>query len=255
MCNAGNALPDDASLPLLRLAGANGASPDSDSMTSRGFRLSETDFTFAARAVMARIRNGSDSLPSENDANRIDRLPFIDHLRRQVTEGDIPLICSLFDKSRQELSGLLVSLVRNHRQHHMVTDLLQRAWDTGDAMIRARAAWRLLDLPEISEEWKQRIFDYILAEWDTFNEVSSRFYAGADKIVEWTLKRITDPTFAREKRWIYLCALPYAATDKGAAKALLALHKNDTDTFTANVAQTLLSRFFPEPLTSDKPQH
>ncbi len=251
--NGGNALPNDASLPLLRLAGANGASADSDSMTSRGFRLSETDLTFAARAVMTKIRNGSDSLPSENDANRIDRLPFIDHLRREVTEADIPLICSLFDESRQELSGLLVSLVRNHRRHRMVIDLLQRAWDTGNAMIRARAAWRLLDLPEISEEWKQRIFDYILAEWDTFNEVSSRFYAGADKIVEWTLKRITDPTFAREKRWIYLCALPYAASDKGAAKALLALHKNDEDAFTANVAQTLLSRFFPESLTADKP--
>ena len=127
-----------------------------------------------------------------------------------------------------------------------MSNLLKHAWDTGDSMIRARAAWRLLDLPEISEEWKQSIFDFILAEWDTFNSVSARFYTGADKIVEWTLKRITDPAFAREKRWIYLCALPYAASDKGAAKAILALHKNDSDAFTAIVAQTLLNRFFPE---------
>lgn len=251
--NAGNSLPNDASLPLLRLAGAYGMADDSDSMTPRGFRLSENDLAFAARAVMAKIRNGSDPVLSEDDANRLDRLPFIDHLRREVTEVDIPFICSLFDRSRREFSGLLVSLVRNHRRHQMVSDLLQRAWDTGDAMIRARAAWRLLDLPEISKEWKQRIFDYILAEWDTFNAVSSRFYAGADKIVEWTLKRITDPTFPIEKKWLYLCPLPYAASDKGAARAILALHLNDPDEFTRHVAKTLLERFFPES-SVDKPK-
>jgi ABC-type polar amino acid transport system ATPase subunit len=251
--NAGNALPKDASLPLLRLAGVNGTSGDFDSMTSRGFRLSESDLTFAARAVMAKIRSGTEFLPSENDANRIDRLPFIDHLRKEVAEADIPLICSFFDKSRRELSGLLVSLVRWHREDRMVIDLLQRAWDTGDPMIRARAAWRLLDLSEISEEWKQRIFDYILAEWETFNSVSARFYAGADKIVEWTLKRIVNPDFPKEKRWIYLCALPYAASDKSAAEAVLVLHKNDDDAFTANVARALLDRFFSKS-SADQPK-
>ncbi len=250
--NAGNALPDDASLPLLRLSGANGAAEDSNS-TPRGFRPSETDLAFAARAVMTKIRSGSDCLPSEDDANRLDRVPFIDHLRKEVTKADIPLICSLFNESRQELAGLLVSLVQDHRRHQMVIDLLQRAWDTGDAMIRARVAWRLLDLEEISEEWKQRIFDYILAEWDTFNEVSSHFYTGADKIVEWTLKRMIDDRFPQSKRWIYLCALPDAASDKGAAKALLVLHEKHEDAFTANVARTLLDRFFPES-SADKPK-
>ena len=117
--NAGNALPNDASHPLLRLAGAKGTTADSDSMTLRGYRLSKTELAFVARAVLVKIRNGFDSLPSEDDANRLDRLPFIDHLRSEVMEADIPLICSLFDKSRRELSGLLISLVQNHRRHPM----------------------------------------------------------------------------------------------------------------------------------------
>ena len=245
--DVGNPLPNDVSTLLLRLARLNEPTDEVDSAGFRRFGLSKTDLDFIARSVIAMIRRGSDHFPSEMDANRLDRIPLIEYLRLHVAESDVNLICSSFSESRVELSGLFVSLVRNHRRNPMVNDLLQRAWDCGNAIIRARASWRIIDVEEISEEWKKRIFDYILEEWETFNSVSSRFYTGADKIVDWTLKRITDPNFPTSKRWLYLCPLPYATSDKDAAKALIMLHLKDSDSFTRFVARTLLERFFPEP--------
>jgi hypothetical protein len=205
----------------------------------------DEDCALIASAVMAMIRCGPSFFPSEADASLLDRRPLIDILRKKVAETDLPLICASFDKCRPELSGFLVSVTREHRRNPQVVDLLQRAWDSGDALIRARALWRILDLPEISEEWKNRIFEFVLQEWEAFNAVVSRFF-GAGQTLASTLERINDRSFPREKRWIYLCPLAYAPSDKNAAKAIITQHLNDPDEFTRHVARTLLDRFFAD---------
>jgi len=65
--------------------------------------------------------------------------------------------------------------------------------------------WRILDDADLSEQWKRCIFDYVLTEWKTFNEIITRFYSGPQHIIEHTLKRMADPTFPSAKKW-FICA-------------------------------------------------
>lgn len=238
----GHPLPGVASLLLLRLAGMQVASKD-EVTAQKPVQLSKSELDFLATAVMAMIRKGPQFFPSEEDAKMLDQVPLIDHLRTAVLEVDLPLLFESVCPSRQELSGLFISLLgkKEYRKRNDVTEFLYNIWENSSPYVRGRAMWRILDDPDLPETWKQRIFDYVLIEWETFNEICARFYGGPQEIIEHTLKRIANPTFPSAKKWVYLCPLLEVAKNKDAARALISLSLKDQDEFTRHVAQTLIT--------------
>jgi len=248
----GHPLPESSSLSTQE------AENETQPSALKPSQLSDSELEFVAASVMAMIRKGAQFFPKEDEAKMLDQTPLIDHLRRAVLETDLPLLFESTDvskASKQELSSLFISLLgkKEHRKRTDVTEFLYRIWGTSSPYLRGRAMWRILDDADLSEQWKQRIFDFVLTEWKTFNEINTRFYSGPKQIIEHTLKRMADTAFPSAKKWVYLCQLPELATDKKAAKALITLSVNDPDKFTQHVARTLLDRFFPES-SADKPK-
>ena len=237
----GHPLAEGSSLHLIQLAGRQGATSELELSVLKPTQLPEDELKFMASAVMAMIRKGPQFFPSEEQAKMLDQLPFIDVLRKSVLETDLPLLFESVNPSRQELSGLFISLLREHRKRDDVTDFLYRIWEDSSPYVRGRAMWRILDDPDLPKTWKQRIFDYVLAEPQTFNEICARFYGGPQEIIEHTLKRLADPTFSPAKKWVYMCPLLEIAKDKDAARALISLSLNDKDEFTRDVARTLIT--------------
>lgn len=57
-----------------------------------------------AAQILKKLRNGI--IPAEDEAVFLNQTPLIDKLRKQVTEGDIPMLLNIIDKYSGATAGL-----------------------------------------------------------------------------------------------------------------------------------------------------
>src|SRR5215213_335378 len=200
------------------------------------------ELEFISHALVSYMRNGNK--PTEIEADYLNRLPIVDKLRGQITEGDLRWISDTVEKESGEVCGLYLSLLRKFDYQTDVQLHLRKRWENADAFLRAHLMWRILDDPNLAQEWHRRLFDFVLEEWDTFNSVSLKFLGTPQTVVIQALKRIGDSNFPDSKKWAYLCRIPGPAEDQEAARALLHLGLSMNDEFARQVAEVLLERFF-----------
>jgi hypothetical protein len=110
--------------------------------------------------------------------------------------------------------------------------------------MQSHLLWRILDDPDLPAEWHQRLFDFVLGEWATFQAVSAKFLGPREELVVRTLERYADPAFPESKKWAYLCRVPRASADPKAERALLLVGMMSPHAFTRFVAEQLMNRFF-----------
>jgi hypothetical protein len=205
-------------------------------------REAALDLCFVADAIISYLRKGN--LPTEEEADYLNRLPIIDELRGRIGEGDQQWVFEIVERESGEVGGLYLSLLRRLDSQANVQLRLHKRWEVADAFLKAHLMWRILDDPYLPPEWHEKLFDFVLKEWDTFNKVSLKFLGDSQTVVLQALKRIGDSTFPDTKKWAYLCRVPQAAEDKEAARALVTLGLSMSDKFTQQVAEVLLKRFF-----------
>ena len=198
---------------------------------------------YVADAVIFSLRAGN--LPDEESGDYLNRLPIVDMLRDRINKDDLQWIIEVLEKETGEVAGLFLSLIRKFDLQPDVKSFLRNRWESANAFLKAHLMWRILDDPELPEEWNRKIFDFILAEWETFHKVSLKFLGTPETVVMQALKRIGDPTFPDSKKWSYLCRVPEVASDQESAKALVSMGLTMKDPFAREVAGILLERFFP----------
>jgi hypothetical protein len=197
---------------------------------------------FVSYALVSYMRNGNK--PTEVEADYLNRLPIVDKLRGQMTEEDLRWIADAVEKESGEVCGLYLSLLQKFDDQSDIQMRLRRRWENADAFLRAHLMWRILDDPNLVQEWHKRLFVFVLEEWDVFNNVSLKSLGTPQTVVIQALKRIGDSNFPDSKKWAYLCRVPGSAEDQDAARALLHLGLSMNDEFARHVAGDLLKRFY-----------
>ncbi len=199
---------------------------------------------FVADAVISYLRKGN--LPTEKEADYLNRLPIIDRLRSRITQSDLSLVLDVIDKESGEIAGLYLSFLRNFDLNPDIQAHLRKKWETATPFLKAHLMWRILDDSSLPVDWHEKLFDFVLNEWKTFQMVSLKFLGSSETVILQALKRIGDSGFPDSKKWAYLCRVPEVAEDQEAARALVNLGLSLKDPFTRKVAKVLLERFFQE---------
>lgn len=195
-----------------------------------------------AQRVIESLRSGQ--LPSEEEAVELDRQPVIDALRQLVEQADIDILTRPVGRVQPKLQGLFVSLLERHSSHPKVTSCFRELWATADTYVRTRLVFRLTDDPRLCEDWKRRLFDFVLSEPTAFEATCSAFYGGIAETREATFGRLADPRFPASKRWLYLCQLFVGQAQGGSwpmeqVARYLEVASHDSDAFTREAASRL----------------
>jgi hypothetical protein len=243
----GSLLPDTAAQEVARLLIDRPPSsmPGSETHDLAVKALTADDLAFLAKAALSRMRDGV--LPTDEESDWLNQLPMIDAVRLQVMQEDLPWIFAVVEGETGKRAGLCLSMLRKFATWEDVQVRLRARWEQSNAFLRSHLIWRILDDPEVPEEWHRRLFEFILAEWQTFQEVSLKFMGTPQNVVAQVLKRIGDASFPDAKKWAYFCRVPEVAEDQEAARALVTLGLQMKNAFTRHVAAELLRRFFPRP--------
>lgn len=197
---------------------------------------------FVADAVVASLRGGS--WPDDEEADWLNRLPIIDTIRARIRQSDLDWVWQVVESERGERTGLFLSLLKSFTKEEAVQARLQHLWRDANPFVRSHLMWRILDDPKLPASWHNDLFQFTLAEWNTFQRVSLKFLGSPQDAVAEALKRFGDPSFPESKKWAYLCRVPGVAHDQQAARALVSLGLQVKDDFTRKVAEELLRRFF-----------
>lgn len=206
---------------------------------------------FLSNALISYLRedNWKRHIPSEKDGDVFNQLPIVDALRKQVTENDIEYILKYLEENDGETAGLYLSLLKKFSTtHEYVKEWLKHRWRNASPFLKAHLMWRILDSPDMEDEWHRRIFSFVMGNWEEFNGVSSKFLGTPETILSQVIKRVGNPEFPVSKRWAYLCRFPGVVEDKKTAEALMLLagKTNDNTPFTQEVIEALWSKFYKE---------
>lgn len=199
---------------------------------------------FVADAIIAYMRN--ENRPTDEEADFLDRMPMISALRERISESDIPWLLKVVEKESGPIAGLFCSLLRNHIHRQEVKICLESRWNTANLLLKNRLMWRMLDDPDLPGEWHRRFFDFVLADWNNFQDSGLKFYGGSQQALGNILSRLADPAFPSSKKWIYLCSAAGVVEDRNAAKAVVDSGRSMNDPFAREVAEILLKRFYSE---------
>jgi hypothetical protein len=201
-----------------------------------------TLFDFAAEAIISYLRTGHQ--PKDEDSDRLNQVPLIDALRSRITTYDVSWIMAVVAAESGSLAAFYLSLIKKFDTRTDIRDMLRQRWETATPYLRAHLMWRILDDPQLPEEWHRAIFNFVIAEWATFSEVVRKFLGGPKSVIPNVLRRLGDASYPESKKWINFCRLPEIAEDQEAAKALVSLGRLMPDPFCKEVAEVLLQRFF-----------
>jgi len=197
---------------------------------------------YVADAIVSFILAGN--IPNDQESDCLNRLPLIDELRARIKEADLPALMTSLQGNSGEVAGLYLSLLKPYDTREDVQDFLRGRWEGASPLLKAHLMWRILDAPDLPIEWHQRIFDFILDNWNVFQAVVLKFMGPPESLLENVRKRIADPSYPKSKIWINLCRIATVDKHPEASKALALSGLQMSDPFARQVAQTLLDRFF-----------
>lgn len=199
------------------------------------------DTGYVVKCVVAKMRGGAVPTPTESEL--LNSVPMIDLMRKEITVEDLNWIWPIIAEHSDQRFGFYISLLRLHAERPDVQTRLQDIWGGSSPYMRTQLFWRILDDPNLPADWHERLFAFVLQEWDTFHRSGAKFL-GTDQelVIIRALERYGDQEWPQSKQWAYLCSAAGASKYPKAVKALLVIGTSNQDAFARKVASVLLGR-------------
>src|SRR5205807_8563528 len=163
--------------------------------------------------------------------------PIVDHLRKKVVKNDIVWLLSQVESQSDAVSGLACSLLRNHIDNPTVKKQFDSRWASGSPYLRMRLVWRILERRDLESQWPAIFLEFILSNKGLFENFNRDFYGEGEEGLQRLLRRIDDPAFPPQKKWMYWLCVPSVAPNAEAAKTLLRKGIDSGDEFTRNAIE------------------
>lgn len=177
------------------------------------------------------------------DADTYNTSQVMRAIRPRIIEADLDWILPQLAEVSDARAGLYIGILSKWVTTNSVRKFLQAHWRSATPYVRTQLLWRILDDPDLSSEWHRTLFDFILAEWDEFQNASRKFLGPAHELIlSRALERYADEAWPMAKKWAYLCSAMGATDYPGALKLVLKLGETSGDEFQAEVALRLRSK-------------
>lgn len=203
-------------------------------------RNSNPDQVIATLVVDA-LRRGHSLSSAETSV--LDRLPHIDRLRHAIEAQDLSWLLPLVRSSSDEIAALACSLLHGYVRDPQVADLMLKRWPQASPFLKNRILWRLVTLTSLSDERRETFLDFVLENWETFEQFNRSFYGEQIEARARIQARLNDETIPAHKKWIYWLCLPSFCSDGQERAHILAKGLQSGDDFTHAAIQAYCRKF------------
>ncbi|MCF8229234.1 MAG: hypothetical protein K9G47_08790 [Bacteroidales bacterium] len=182
---------------------------------------------------------------SDDDAVYYDNRDLVYDLRKKVTAQDcLNLVNKCFDDTISTgVKCLYITLTRKYCTKQPISLVIKKLWEVADIQLKEGILWRLLDDQKLSEEWQEKIYDYVIENYDTYLRSSIISYYGAGQNgLHKVIESLNDNQFPESKKWIYVFSLViYNEVDNKLIRSTIRNEMNKKNTlFTLKVCNNIL---------------
>jgi len=203
-------------------------------------------YKYMAEKALADLRSGGTVSPDL--VTIFNSKKAQDVLRRflkeeQVTE-DLGLLSNLAEHGHLPIRNFAISTLRVWKEDPEVKSLLFHLWDVHeDVSTRLNLLWRLLDYEDLSPTFRERLYTFVLDNWNAFLNLQQEFMGEGNPttVLERVEERIKDKNFPKTKRWAYLCSA-MASDDGPGIIRLIDRYEGKEGSFDRTVADELRKR-------------
>jgi hypothetical protein len=175
-----------------------------------------------------------------DDANKYNTSEFMLAIRPHVQEADLGWIFTRISEFSDVRTGLYIGIMSKLVTTDAARTFLKSHWKVASPYVKTQLLWRMLDDPDLSPEWHRTLFEFILDDWEVFQEASRKYLGPAHELIlSRALERYADEAMPVAKKWAYLCSALGATDYPGALKLVLRLGETSGDKFQAEVSSRL----------------
>lgn len=182
---------------------------------------------------------------SIDDAGYFDNRDLVYDLRKKVTAQDcLNLVNKCFDDTiSTSVKCLYITLTRKYCTTQPVISVIKKLWEVADEQLKEGILWRLLDDDNLSEEWHQRIYEYVIENFNTYfrNSIVSYYGLGENGLHK-VIESLYDSQFPESKKWIYIISMViYSEADINLIRSTITNEmKKENTIFTLKVCNEIL---------------
>jgi hypothetical protein len=202
-----------------------------------------------AQTIVARLESGA--FPDETDAARLLYAAETKIMRELVAHRPalVERMLQVAEAEAGARPAFALALIRHACSQPDIAARLRRLFDeraATDPALACHLVWRVLDDPDLPEEWHSRLIDYLMSNWDAWKQHLAEFKEpGPGAMIAVIQGRLDDPTYPSSKKWIYLLCLPDGlASDGHEAERMIREAAGSGEGNIRSVAEALLRRFY-----------
>lgn len=199
-------------------------------------------------SIVAHLDTGA--FPDEGDAARLLYAAEVKIMRELVAKRPtlVERVLQIAESETGARPAFALALIRHACSEPATAARLRRLFDeraTTDPRLACHLVWRVLDDPDLPEDWHKRLIDYLMSNWDAWKRHLAEFREpGPDGMIAVIRGRLDDPTYPSSKKWIYLLCLPDGlASDGQEAERMIRKAAGSGEENIRFVAEVLLRRF------------
>ncbi|MCK4351900.1 hypothetical protein KAW65_00650 [candidate division WOR-3 bacterium] len=201
--------------------------------------MEERILNYLAGKVMDDLRIGIEF--SDELIQGLNKYPFIDYIRKQVTKEDIHIIKKMAQSEKLTTRRFGISLTRKLLRDREIQKNLFNMWKSMDEYEILRALmFQLLSLDDLPFEMHNEIYNFVRKNWTRWRIDAANWYGGKERIFSACLNRLKDPSQCPEsKSWVYLC-MATLSPEKDKVKELISRYLFSKESINAKVAADLV---------------
>lgn len=220
--------------------------------TKRGWALTAGEAEGSrgrSEAIAAHLESGT--FPDEGDAARLLYAAEIKIMRDLVARRPalVERMLQFAEAETGARAAFALALIRHACAQPETAVRLRRLFDeraATDSGLACHLVWRVLDDPDLPEDWHKRLINYLMSNWDAWKRHLAEFKEpGPDGMLAVIRGRLDDPTYPSSKKWIYLLCLPDGLASNGQeAERIIREAGTSGEGNIHLVAEALLRRFY-----------
>lgn len=202
--------------------------------------MKQESATISASQVIQDCRDGTTQ--SDEFYRRVNSVAPVTALRNLIEPQDATWIDAMLDSGSTAQKKFALDLTKPLANNLLVAQRLRQMWGhEQDPLVRQSLLFALLNVEQLDEAIRRRIFDWMKENWDAFLESVTNWYGGKDRILDLIKQRADDPSFIKAKHWIYLCCAVASGQHAERRKFITSLPGDQTK-FTEEVRQFALAQ-------------
>ena len=197
---------------------------------------------YLTKAILSHFFSGA--FPTVSESKLFMQSNFLEILRKNIEESDIDGLFKIIEEQQGNVAAFGIDLLKKFSTKKKVIQFFKDIWNVSDEYLKCHLFWRILDDPNLSYKWHDKLYNFTIENWEVFKDSQKIFWGSSGEVIPGVLKKLINYEYPISKKWTNLVRLPELADDQLFAKSIIKIFRNSFDKRFKIIADDILNKYY-----------